>query len=654
MNSTDRNRALFYTRDSGGKHETTPGQYVEWAIHESQKRGMRFDGTPDTISAMIKNGECHNGDIYLDYDVSGNVMDRPGLVRLIDATKTQRDVSAVFIPRRDRLARPDKVIDGLKIESEIREAGVTIVFMDSEAAPLGRGKRQGTSDMLAAAIAYDTAGQFRTDLARKVLYAQMTLAQNGYSAGGRAPYGFRRWLVDPDGERVRELADKEYVRRAGHHVVWLPGPDHEIDTIIRILTLLETNPANRVAEMLNREGVPSPDAGRFRTDQGVRHRVSGLWNQSTILGIARNPLLRGMMIYGRRSMGDQLRCGPEGPRELDDGDFTADNKPKVIRNLNPIEVKSAAAFDPLVDLDRHDKLIAKLNARAGSQRGKPRARDPNQNPLGVRVIDMACGWPMYREPHAKSFRYKCGLYNQSHGGECNHNHIDGLAATAFALGSLRQILLSPGFVERIEARLLELSRQEQPTESESTMAAIESLKSSLDKINEQCERASNNMAFAESQDDFNTVSGVLKGLKAEKSKIENEVRSRTAKASQNASGVTEVESAVKAIRSLVNLAQNPSNLGLVRQLFEITNCRLFLDFEPRQKGKRVLNRLKAGVITFGDAAPPIEIYRGPTGRRALESQNESTYSNQNDNSLRNVNRGDKIRTCDLYVPNVAL
>jgi DNA invertase Pin-like site-specific DNA recombinase len=647
MNSTNRNRALFYTRDSGGKHETTPGQYVEWAINESQKRGLRFNGTPDTISSMIQNGECHNGDIYLDYDVSGNVMDRPGLVQLISATKTQRDVAAVFIPRRDRLARPNNVIDGLKIESEIREAGVTIVFMDAEAAPLGRGRRQGTSDMLAAVIAYDSAGKFREDLARKVLYAQMTLAQNGYSTGGRAPYGFRRWLVNPEGERVRELADKEHVRRAFHHVVWLPGPDHEIDTIKRILTLLETNPASRVAEMLTREGVPSPDSGRFRTDQGVRHRVSGVWHQSTIVNIARNPLLRAMTTYGRRSMGDQLRCGPDGPRELDDADFIADNKPKVIRNPNPIEVKSAAEFDPLVDLDRHDKLIAKLNARAGTQRGKPRARDPNQNPLGTRVIDMACGWPMYREPHANAFRYKCGLYNQSHGAECKHNHVDGIAATAFALGSLRQILLSPGFVERIEVRLLERARHEQPTESEATMAEIDRLKNSLEQINERCEQASKNLAWAKSQDDFDTVSSVRKGLIAEKSKLEYEIRSRTAKASQTSSGVAEVESTIKAIRSLVDLAQNPSNLGLVRQLFEITNCRLFLDFEARKKGKRILNRLRAGVITFGDAAPPIEIYRGPTGRRALESQTESTYSNQNDNSLRNVNRGDRIRTCDL-------
>ena len=32
---SEQGRLLFYTRDSGGRHEMTPGQYVEWAIGRS-------------------------------------------------------------------------------------------------------------------------------------------------------------------------------------------------------------------------------------------------------------------------------------------------------------------------------------------------------------------------------------------------------------------------------------------------------------------------------------------------------------------------------------------------------------------------------------------------------------------------------------------
>jgi hypothetical protein len=75
--------------------------------------------------------------------------------------------------------------------------------------------------------------------------------------------------------------------------------------IRRILQLLPTMPASRVAALLTAEGVPTPDHGRTRTDRGVRHRTSGVWRQSAIQEIARNPLLAAVAPYGRRSMGDQ-------------------------------------------------------------------------------------------------------------------------------------------------------------------------------------------------------------------------------------------------------------------------------------------------------------------------------------------------------------
>ena len=36
-----------------------------------------------------------------------------------------------------------------------------------------------------------------------------------------------------------------------------------------------------------------------------------------------------------------------------------------------------------------------------------------------------------------------------------------------------------------------------------------------------------------------------------------------------------------------------------------------------QVKKRLLNKVAGGVVVFGAAPDPIEIYRGPTGRRAL-------------------------------------
>jgi hypothetical protein len=59
------------------------------------------------------------------------------------------------------------------------------------------------------------------------------------SPPGADPFGFRRWLVRADGARVRQLAEGECVKMAGHHVVWLPGPEEELALIRRILEMLE-------------------------------------------------------------------------------------------------------------------------------------------------------------------------------------------------------------------------------------------------------------------------------------------------------------------------------------------------------------------------------------------------------------------------------
>jgi hypothetical protein len=143
--------------------------------------------------------------------------------------------------------------------------------------------------------------------------------------------------VKHDGTTVRELAEKEHVRMAGHHVVWLPTAEAELKVIRRILDMLETMPASRVAAQLTAEGVPTPDTGRWRKDRGVRHPTSGVWHQTTIVSIARNTLLVAVTRFGLRSMGDKLNFAPEGPRELEETDYREDERPKVIHNPEDIE-----------------------------------------------------------------------------------------------------------------------------------------------------------------------------------------------------------------------------------------------------------------------------------------------------------------------------
>jgi hypothetical protein len=71
-------RGLFYTRDSGGKPEDTPGEFVRWGRHEADDRGVAFTGSPEKTEAMIQNGRFEDGDLFLDYGFKGNLLQRPG------------------------------------------------------------------------------------------------------------------------------------------------------------------------------------------------------------------------------------------------------------------------------------------------------------------------------------------------------------------------------------------------------------------------------------------------------------------------------------------------------------------------------------------------------------------------------------------------
>ena len=186
-----------------------PAQYVEWARRQAEILGVSFDGTPERIEAMIKQGRSVDGDLFLDYDVKGNLLSRPGLDAMFREALNDPSVKGIFIPRRDRLARPDDPIDGVKMETRLRTAGKTLVFMKQTLSPLRKGQKADIAETITAVVDYDRSDEERIDLAQKILDAQVRLAKLGYSTGGRPPYGFRRWLVRDDGLQVRELAAGE-------------------------------------------------------------------------------------------------------------------------------------------------------------------------------------------------------------------------------------------------------------------------------------------------------------------------------------------------------------------------------------------------------------------------------------------------------------
>ena len=63
----------------GRKHETTPAEYLSWARKKAAELSLHFAGTPEQIQAMIDTGSAHEGDVFIDYGVTGDKLSRAGL-----------------------------------------------------------------------------------------------------------------------------------------------------------------------------------------------------------------------------------------------------------------------------------------------------------------------------------------------------------------------------------------------------------------------------------------------------------------------------------------------------------------------------------------------------------------------------------------------
>jgi hypothetical protein len=299
-----------------------------------------------------------------------------------------------------------------------------------------------------------------------------------------------------------------------------------------------------------------------------------------------------LVSYGRRSLGDQVRFSPEGPRNLEETDLRSDGKPKVIRNPDSslITKPVAVRFEPLIEPERQAKLLALLDQRGGTQRGKPRSRNPAENPLGCRVFDMNCAWPMYRQPDGKRFRYTCGLYQQSHGGHCAHNHVDGQTAVRFLLGCLRQRILTPRLLGKLEQRLRDLAGQERSGQGnvEREISAKEKIST---EVKSKLERAGMNLALAENRQEYQIIARVIEDLTKQEQAVSAEIAELRRTSSQKVDLDNEVAAAMDLMGCLTDLATDAGNYASLGEAFREVNAQLFLRFAKEQVKSRTLNKL---------------------------------------------------------------
>lgn len=232
---------------------------------------------PSQLKACERRVRELGGEIVAEYrdEESGARSDRPGWTALLHEAKDAdtRRFDGVIAYSTSRVSR--KQFDALLFERELRSAGVEIIF--ATGAPADPTSAEGVLQ-LQIGRAFD---EFeRNRLARETKRGLRELAEQGYSTGGRPPYGYRRLAADSGGGR----ASLE------------PEPDEAaVVNEIYELFAVEKLGLKAIANRLNRPGGP-PSPRHVDTKRNVQNR----WAASTIRAMLQNPVYTGRRVWNRR------------------------------------------------------------------------------------------------------------------------------------------------------------------------------------------------------------------------------------------------------------------------------------------------------------------------------------------------------------------
>ena len=238
-------------------------------------------------------------------------------------------------------------------------------------------------------------------------------------------------------------------------------------------------------------------------------------------------------------------------------------------------------------------------------------------------------------------------------------------ATRFLLSCVRQRELSPQGLEGLETRIRQLAAADPPDNQ--TDQELARLRAKLVATEAERNQIAANLARAKTDDQFQAIEVEFNQLAEQTKSLQAQIAAAERQLNKPNDADSGVDVAMGVIRQLTELARDGTDLGKVWKVFDLLNARLFLKFHPVREKKRTLNKIQGGVVTFGNAPPPVEIYQGPTSRSQIKGPSASdadgpgvshlasppescVISGEEDKSLGNVSRGERIRTSDLLNP----
>ena len=223
---------------------------------------------------------------YTDSARSGvSLQNRPGLQQLIqDVVRGTQSFKLILVYDVSRWGRFQDTDEPAHYEFLCKSAGVPIHYCAETFA------NDGTfAGLIMKALKRIMAGEYSRELGVKTLAGQRRLALMGFKQGGRAGYGLRRMLVDPDKKPKQILQFGERKSIATDRVILVPGPSPEVQCVRDIFRMIISGKRTvyAIARELNRKGIEYID--------------HGTWDYQAVYNILTRLKYAGCHVFGRTS-----------------------------------------------------------------------------------------------------------------------------------------------------------------------------------------------------------------------------------------------------------------------------------------------------------------------------------------------------------------
>lgn len=196
------------------------------------------------------------------------------------------------------------------------------------------------------------AAQFSKELSVKVFHGCITIAKQGYWAGGKPPYGYDRLLLDEARRPLHVLEPSQKKSIQNQRVTLTPGDKEHVATVRRVFHEFTQDGEARdlgqrmqnLGDELNHDGIPAPGGG--------------LWDGVKIRRVLTNPMYAGTLVYNKttQKLMTPTRRNPKDQWIRTAGAFEPVVDPEVFEQAQFIFAQAALRFSPEVMIAHLERI----------------------------------------------------------------------------------------------------------------------------------------------------------------------------------------------------------------------------------------------------------------------------------------------------------